>query len=129
MKTLLKYGITTIIGLAFAALIIFGGDVLNQESTKDVIELVVNGFFVPGVVIFGIGLLVVASNGGTFDMINFGVKKFFGYFKREDKQVKQTFYEYRKLKLENQKSYGFFLTVGIFLTLISLVFLYFYYQH
>ena len=129
MKTLLKYGITTIIGLAFAALIIFGGDVLNQESTKDVIELVVNGFFVPGVVIFGIGLLVVASNGGTFDMLIYGTKKFIDLFRKpHNRRITDTFYDYRKAREEHKGEFLYLVLVGLGFIVISLIVLIFWYQ-
>ena len=128
MKKYLPHLITLGFSLVIIFLILLSKDIFKQTEPKMILLILTDVFFAVGVLLTGMGLLVVASNGGTFDMITFGVKKFFSYFKREDRQLKQTFYDYRKLKLENQHSFGFFLTVGIFLIVVSLIFLYFLYK-
>ena len=107
MKKYVSHLLTLGFSLVLIFLLLISKDIFNQTDSKSVFLILTDVFFAVGVTLICFGLLVVASNGGTFDMINFGFKKFFGYFKREDKQVKQTFYEYRKLKLENQNSLGF----------------------
>ena len=80
-----KYIITSIIGLVFVALILISKDIIFQENAKDVIHILTDSFFVVGVVISGFGAIIFASNEGTFDMLAFGILKFFDLFKRKDR--------------------------------------------
>ena len=129
MKNWLKYVITAAIGFAMAALIIFTGGVFNQPTKADTIELLVNGFFVPGVIILGFGLLVVASNGGTFDMLVFGTKKFFDLFRKpHNRRITDTFYDYRKAKQEHKGEFLYMILVGLGFIIVSLILLIFWYQ-
>ena len=128
MRNWLKYLITVGVGLVFAALIIFPG-VFKQESTSDVYKLLVNGFFVPGVFILGIGLLVLASNGGTFDMLIYVTKKFFDMFRKPQyRKITDTFYDYRKAKQDHPGEFGFLVLTGLGFIIVSLILLIFYYQ-
>ena len=128
MRNWLKYVITIGVGLVLAALIIFPG-VFKQESTSDVYKLLVNGFFVPGVLILGLGLLVVASNGGTFDMLVYGTKKFFDMFRKpHHRKITDTFYDYRRAKQEHPGAFGFLVLTGLGFIIVSLILLIFYYQ-
>ena len=128
MRSWLKYLITVGVGLVFAALIIFPG-VFKQESASDVYKLLVNGFFVPGVFILGIGLLVLASNGGTFDMLIYGTKKFFDMFRKPQyRKITDTFYDYRKAKQEHPGEFGYMILTGLGFIIVSLILLVFYYQ-
>lgn len=129
MKKYLAHLITLCFSLVLIFLILLSKEIFDQTSPKAIFHILTDVFFAVGVFLTCLGLLVVASNEGTFDMINFGVRKFLSYFKREDRQLRQTFYEYRKIKMENKHSYGFFLSVGIFLIIVSLIFLYFYHQY
>ena len=129
MRGWLKYIITIGVGLIIAATIIFGGNVFNQESTSDVMKLLVNGFFVPGVLILGFGLLVVASNGGTFDMIVYGTKKFIDLFRKPQyRKITNTFYDYRRSKQEHPGASAHLVLVGIGFIVVSLILLIFYYK-
>ena len=129
MRKYLKYIITVTIGLAFSALIIFSKDIFNQESTTEVMKILCDGFFVPGVVILGFGLLVVASNGGTFDMIVYGTKKFFDLFRRNAyKRVNETFYEYKKAKSDKKIEFLYMIITGLVFIAISIIFLVLYYN-
>lgn len=128
MKNWLKYVITASIGLGFALLIMLGKGVFNQEDTKQVYKILSDAFFVPGVCITGFGLLIFASNGGTFDMLSFGMKKFFSLFKRDLKgTMKETFYDYRAAKEGTEKSFGYMVIVGLVFITLSVIFVVFYY--
>ena len=128
MRNWLKYVITICVGLVFAALIIFPS-VFNQETAADVYEVLVNAFFVPGVLIFGFGLLVLASNGGTFDMLVYGTKKFVDLFRKpQHRKITDTFYDYRKAKQEHPGEFGYMILTGLGFIIVSLILLVFYYQ-
>lgn len=119
-----KYLITIIIGLVFTGLILLSKDIIFQENAKDVFHILTDSFFVTGVVLSGVGVIIFASNEGTFDMLKFGVIKFFDLFKRDMTKVKyRTFYDYRVERLEHKQGFGFMLLVGIGFIAISIIFL------
>lgn len=124
-----KYFITIFIGVAISMMIMLAKNVFVVKDTKEVLQILVDSFFVSGILIFGFGLLVVSSNGGTFDMVVFGVQKAIGAFKKDlSKEKYKTFYDYRKAKLENQHSYLYLIIIGGVFILISLIILVFYYK-
>lgn len=127
-KIILRYSITFGIGLIAAFLIMISKSIFSQESSRDVFRILTDAFFVPGVVICGYGLLVMASNGGTFDMLTYGIKRFFSLFQRDINKVKhKTFYEYRMAKQENKNPFWYLVIVGLVLIGISMIFLILYY--
>ena len=93
---------------------------------EEIFKILCDCFTVPGLVLVFVGLLVVCSNGGTFDMLGFGVKKFFGLFKKESD--KQTFYEYRQNKLANRRSFWYLLVVGGVFVAAAVIFLILYHN-
>ena len=68
-KIILRYSITFGVGLIIALVIMLSKSIFSQDNAKNVHHILTDAFFVPGVVICGYGLLVMASNGGTFDML------------------------------------------------------------
>ena len=128
MRDWLKYVITGSIGLGFALIIMLAKGVFNQEDTQQVYKILSDSFFVPGVCIAGFGLLIFASNGGTFDMLSFGMKKFFSLFKRDLKgTMNETFYDYRVAKEGTEKSFGYMIIVGLVFIAISVIFVVLYF--
>ena len=129
MKKYLKYIITSVIGLGVAAWVIFGKGILSKTELSEIYHILCDGFFVPGIILLGFGLLVIASNGGTFDMIVFGTRKFFDLFRRNPStKLTSTFYEYRKAKSEVKLEFLFLIIPGLVLLIISMVFLILYYN-
>jgi len=129
MKKLKSYIITSVISLLCIFFIIWSKGIFNKTETKDVMLILTDAFFAVGAVVAGFGLLVVASNGGTFDMMVYGCSKFINKFRKDlSKEKHKSFYEYRLSKQEHKNSYGFLLIVGVSLILISMIFLYGYYE-
>ena len=128
-KRLISYGITTLIGLSFVLLIVLSKNIFQKENAKDVFHILVDAFFVPGIIIASFGLLVIAANGGTFDMFTYGVRRFFDLFRSDlGKRMQETFYDYREAKRENPRPAGYLLLVGLVFIAISMMFLIFYYN-
>ena len=129
MSKIKSYVITTLVGLTMAFLIILSKDIFSKTDPKEIYHILCDAFFVPGVCIAGFGLLVFASNEGTFDMLTFGMRKFLGLFKKDLSVYKnETFYDYKMAKDGNNRPISFLLVVGLFLIIISCVFLILYYQ-
>lgn len=99
------------------------------KSGKDLIRDLCDAFTVPGAVMLCFGILVFATNGGTFDMLAFGVRKFFDLFRKDLTKVKyRTFYDYRQAQKEKKRSFLNFVVVGAAFLLVGIVFLIVYYR-
>lgn len=132
LKALLQYSITTAIGVSVAVVImavkgLFGGVELEPQ---EIYKILSDAFFVPGVIIGGVGLIVFASHGGVFDMLGFSVRLFFDLFRRDvTKRKYRDFYEYKEAKKDKQRSsILFLLLVGVAFIAVSIVFLVLYYH-
>lgn len=129
MKTLKKYLISFGISFFFAFLLALLKDIFAQTSPKVIFQILSDSFFAIGVVVAGIGLLVFASNEGTFDMLIYGVSSFINLFRPNSKKKYDSFYDYRINKSKNKTSLGFLLIVGIVLIIISVIMLLIYKQY
>lgn len=123
MKKLLKYGLTTLFALVIALLILIGQGTFAKTNATAIYGDLCDAFFVPGILIFLFGLLIVVSNGGAFDMLKFGMIKLFDRFKRDMTKVKyRTFYDYKKSLEGKERSFYYLLIVGGSVTAVAVVF-------
>jgi len=128
-KGFVRYAITTSVGFLITFLVLLAKDVFSLNVDKDIFHALTDAFFVAGILITGYGLLIISNNEGTFDMIAYGVTRFFDLFRRDIMKVKhKNFYEYHKAKREKKQSFGYLLIVGIAFIVISLIFLWLYYK-
>lgn len=124
MKKYKGYLICLLIGLAMAIVIMLSKGIFAKNEFVDVMHILTDAFFVPGVLLVCFGLLILASNGGTFDMLSYGVLTLFNLFRKDMSKMKhKTFYDYRTAKHEKDRSFLYIVLVGIFYILISMVFL------
>lgn len=121
MKTFLQYVITAVVGLLISLGIMMGKDVFNQTDLKTIYHILSDSFFVSGVVIAGVGLLVFASNEGTFDGIAYGLKAFFNIFKKDPEKKFASFYDYKAAKAQYKAPISFLLIVGVCIIAIAVV--------
>ena len=84
-----------------------------------------NAFFGTGVICLGFGLLVIASNGGAFEMIVYGVRRFISIFQKEPNKIKyKTYFDYHAAKsAEPRRSFLFLIINGLVYLAASGVFL------
>lgn len=120
----LKYLITAAVLAVFTVLIAWLRGAF-AEVTQSVLDLYgvteqqyrfqqwSDAFVIPGVLAVCFGLLIVASNGGAFDMIVYGVKSVFRLFKKDPLDRKYGgFYEYRKARQEKKRTFWYLVIVG-----------------
>lgn len=119
MKSLRKYLITIAAGLLGAFAIAYSKDIFSVTDPVTVYHILCDSFFVMGVVITGLGLLIFSTNEGTFDMLVYGVSSFVDIFRRQSKKKYETFYDYRAAHQEKKVQFGFMLICGIALLLLS----------
>jgi hypothetical protein len=101
-------------------------EVFKETEAKVIFHILSDSFFAVGVVITGFGLLVVASNGGAFDMLSYGVSTFFSFFRRSKARKYADFYEYRVAKEKNKHNFGFLLIAGLVIIVIAIIMYVFY---
>lgn len=122
MKKALNYIIPCLLCTAVVIVILVGRGAFvksGQELMRDLSD----AFSVPGIVTLCFGLLVISTNGGTFDMLSFGVRKLFDLFKKDLTKVKyRTFYDYRKAQQEKKRSFWHFIIIGAAFTAVGIAF-------
>lgn len=130
LKKALQYIITAAIGIVLAIIIMFARyQIHTAPDVKTAMQALSDSFFVPGVCIAGVGLLIFASNGGVFDMLAYAVRWFFVRFKRDINARKyKDYYEYREAKKEEKRSFAFMLIVGLAFIALAGIFIIVYYN-
>lgn len=127
-STVLRYSVTVAVGLAVALIVMSFKGVFTQTDSVAAMRILCDSFFVSGVCIVCIGLIVVLSNGGAFDMLSYAVVLIFDALRKDvTKRKYKDFYSYREAKKDRKRGFGFLLIVGFALVGISLCFLAAYY--
>ncbi|MDD7735360.1 MAG: DUF3899 domain-containing protein [Bacilli bacterium] len=127
-KGWIKYLVTISLGAVVSLIIVLAKNIFSASTVKEIFHILTDAFFVPGVVITGFGFLILATNGGTFDMLTYGLMRFFGMFTKNPTKYK-TFYDYTSAKHETSRSFWYLVIVGIGYIFLSLLMLYFYYKY
>lgn len=123
MKKVLKYLIPFLL-CAVVVIVVLAVRGSFVKSGKPLISDLCDAFAVPGMIMTCFGLLVFVTNGGTFDMLAFGVRKLFDLFKKDLTKVKyRTFYDYREAQKEKKRSFWNLIVVGLFFVTAAVVFL------
>lgn len=125
--------IVFIIGLLIAFSVCYSADIFFQAKSE-VMKILSNAFFLPGVLFTGIGSLIFVSNFGSFDIFGFGTKLFliqFGPKHKRDEFRKNypDFYTYYKEKRKEKAQYGFLIVPGILFILLAVIFTFLFYNY
>ncbi len=133
MKSFLKkavpYVVSAVVGMVVFTIIVCTKKIWNYDDGKQVLRILSDAFFVPGVILAGVGLLIFASNGGAFDMLSYAFIRFFDLFRRDVRNKKyKDFYEYREAKKDKKRGMAFMLIVGVIFIALAGIMLIAYYQ-
>ncbi len=133
MKSFLKkavpYVVSAVVGMVVFTIIVCTKKIWNYDDDKQVLRILSDAFFVPGVILAGVGLLIFASNGGAFDMLSYAFIRFFDLFRRDVRNKKyKDFYEYREAKKDKKRGMAFMLIVGVIFIALAGIMLIAYYQ-
>ena len=125
----LPYLITFSVLAVITILVAWWRGCFTETDPKRLLGAWCDSFFVSGVLGAGFGLLVVASNGGTFDMLSYGFKALFRLLKRDPLDRKYGgFYEYRKSREKNKRSFWYLIILGCVFLLVGGILFIFYYK-
>ena len=103
---------------------------IANEKQK-IFFILCNGCFISGILSTGLGLMILASNGGAFEMIVYGIRRFISLFQKDVNKIKyKTFYDYHIAREGRPKAtFFYFIAIGLLYVGISLIFLYCYYHN
>lgn len=104
-------------------------DLFSQTELLQIIRILSDAFFLPGVMFVGVALIGWIGSKGTFDIFSFSMRNLFSMFKKESYYKNASFYEYRRDKDENRKPFNLpmmvvglaFLALGILFTVVFLI--------
>lgn len=121
LKKFLPYLICFGIGAAIFLAVIISNKIWTL-SGYDVFRLLSDACILPGAMFGGIGALVFAANGGVFDMLSFGIIRFFDLFRPNVRNEKyKSFFEYKQAKSDRQHPFAHMLIVGLFFLMLSAI--------
>ena len=124
----LKYVITAGVHVVVGVLVALARGAFTAKNQMDLLSALSDAFFVPGILGIAFGLIIVASNGGAFDMLAYGIKMFFRLFTRDPLDRKYGgYYEYRQARKEKKRSFWFLMIVGAVFLAIGIVLFAWYY--
>ena len=128
-KNILRYSIASAVGLALAFVILCFKKIFSQTDAVKVFQILCDAFFVTGICFACIGVIMLAGNGGAFDMLGYAFVMLFDALRKDiSKRKYKDFYEYRQAKKEKKRNVLYMFVVGGAFIAISVIFLILYYQ-
>ncbi|MBS1400363.1 MAG: DUF3899 domain-containing protein [Firmicutes bacterium] len=128
-KNILRYSIASAVGLALAFVILCFKNIFSQTDAVKVFQILCDAFFVTGICFACIGVIMLAGNGGAFDMLGYAFVMLFDALRKDiSKRKYKDFYEYRQAKKEKKRNVLYMFVVGGAFIAISVIFLILYYQ-
>lgn len=120
---IVRYAIAVSIGLIIAFIIALSRRVFSEADPAAVMGILSDAFFVSGVLLTCVGLILVVTSGGVFDMLAYSMIMLVSLFRRNTERKYKDFYEYRTSKKDRKFSVAYLLIVGIAFVVIAFVFL------
>ena len=126
MKKYLRY----ILSFLFGALVVLGvcslKGVFHTADPVRALRALCDGFFLAGILLCGVGLLVFVGNNGFFDTLSYASRTVINLFMPGPFKLhpKISFAEYRMQKHEKASPYGFLVAVGSIFLLGAFICLY-----
>ena len=128
-KNILRYSIASAVGLALAFVILCFKNIFSQTDAVKVFQILCDAFFVTGICFACIGVIMLAGNGGAFDMLGYAFVMLFDALRKDiSKRKYKDFDEYRQAKKEKKRNVLYMFVVGGAFIAISVIFLILYYQ-
>ena len=119
------YFITAATGLAVSIWTCISRNIFAAETKAQVFTILCDAFFVPGVLLLCVGLLMYAANEGIFNAISYGMKILGRSFrgKKDEKIIDEEFHEYHARVSQKKMKIKHFLLVGVIYFVISIIFM------
>ena len=119
-----RYLIAIAAELVMAVIVGVVREIWKAEGVAGVLADLSDAFFVPGIVMLGIGVLIFAVNQGIFNGVAFGFKTIGRtlFASKNEKILEESFYEYNTRMKEKKIEYKYLLLVGAVFAVIGILF-------
>lgn len=98
------YLVTVLIAVAMAAGVFISRGGLMLTAPADILGALCDGFFVPGIVLTSLGILVLVANEGFFDIMSYGLHSFLVLFTPLRKAEKhEHYFDYKMARAARRK--------------------------
>ena len=81
-------------------------DLFQQTELLEVVKILSDCFFLPGVMLLGFSLLGWLSSKGAFDIFGYAMNGFFSLWKKESYYHRESYYDYCARKEEKRKPFN-----------------------
>ena len=116
-----KYIISYLVAFVLSFAIFFFCDGFKQTDTKELLRVLNDSTFITAVMFTGFGLLIFASNEGTFDMLVYGMQSFLMLFRSKANRRYESFADYRAQKAQEKVKNGIILVTGLTFLILSII--------
>lgn len=120
--TLLKYLIGSVVAFSIFFLTIGLRNIYTTTDTKQVFRFLSDGFFIPGILLIGLYLLIWFANLGSFDGIGYAMKHLVSMLIPFGQKKHETYSQYLESK-KKVNGFGFLFIIGASFLLIGIVFM------
>ncbi len=127
-STVLQYVISALVGVCISVGVMSARGIFSEDRPVQIMAMLSDGFFVAGIVLSCVGLIIFVGNGGVFDMLAYSMILFFSLFRKNLERKYKDFYEYREAKKGTKRSLAFLLIVGLCYIALAALFLILYYM-
>ena len=130
IKEYKEYVITTVVALGFSVLLMLTRGIFQEKEIDMIITIISDAFFIPGVLLLCVGLIVYASNEGLFLSISYGFKTIGRTItaKKDERLMDEKYHEYYARQIQKKTKCKHFLIVGVAFIVISLLFVVIYFS-
>lgn len=121
----MKYLITLALETGFAILLFMTRGGPEAPDNQILFAVLCDAAFVPGIITCCIGLLIVVSNGGVFDMVRYAFSRAADSFRKAENRHGRfgSYYDYVCARHGGKRArFGFVLISGLVFILLSIVF-------
>ena len=128
-SVLLKYGITTLIGAALAAVYLLLRNFTGSEPPAERYRMLCDAFTIPGTLLMLSAALVALANQGSFTGIGYSAKNLFDLLiPGAGLRKHETYGDYYERHQKKVTGYGFLLQVGAVFMAVAIVFFILFYH-
>ena len=123
--TLIKYVITTALGGVISVIALMARGFFELESIAERYRALADAFTIPGVVLLMVGIILLISKDGFFDIVTYGLGRLGRALIPFSKKTDEQFYDYKVRKAEARASssgYGFVFIVGAVFMAVGILF-------
>lgn len=130
IKEYKEYVITIAVALGFSVLLMLSRGIFQEKEIDMIITIISDAFFIPGVLLLCVGLIVYASNEGLFLSISYGFKTIGRTItaKKDERLMDEKYHEYYARQIQKKTKCKHFLIVGVAFIVISLLFVVIYFS-